>query len=328
VAAPVFFHDASTESAFAFLVPTAASRDTEEQLIGKLMNRVLDSLPLAERRMYLLQPKRFVTETSFLQAVAASQPAAPARTADLDRSSGPSTLPGRATTTGPERGSELSEEGPTLEEVIEALEESRAAGHLDESVAALRPILDYSFFAAVTERIEGGGPGSEGLLVLRTELLAATDRVDAAAEMEVRRAVDALRTVLGSPDPVAAVAGIADGLSPLFAYVVSANMEAAHERGDVRTVQLLADVRDAAVAAAEAGLSAPERLASKLARAASDEEREELLAEAGSLADSGYAEDLREAAEGARSAGAVDVATRLEAAAAVLERRLSVAVAS
>jgi hypothetical protein len=46
------------------------------------------------------------------------------------------------------------------------------------------------------------------------------------------------------------------------------------------------------------------------------------------LADEAYLVDLREAADGARGAGANDVASRLEAAAAVLERRLSMAVAS
>jgi hypothetical protein len=271
------------------------------------MNRVLESLPPAERRMYLLQPKRFLTDTSLLEAVRSL--ADPAERAD-NTAGEPAAV----------------DEEIALEDVVAALEEARAAGQLDLAVAAFRPILDYSFFAALTAEIDSGRR-SVDLTELRSEVLAALDRIDAAVERDLGQAVDDLRTALQSPDPVAWVKSHPERVTPAFLLVVNANIAAMGDE-NILVSRALGSVRDAAVELAEQAMDPRDRLASRLARAESDEQRMALLDSADELANADLAADLRHAAAEARSSGAGEVAGRLEAAASLLERRLGLVVAT
>jgi hypothetical protein len=70
LAVPLLYHDAERELAYVLVPETGAGgRAAEERQIGQLTNRLLDSLPPEDRKMYLLQPRQFVTEASFRDAL-------------------------------------------------------------------------------------------------------------------------------------------------------------------------------------------------------------------------------------------------------------------
>ncbi len=71
-----------------------------------------------------------------------------------------------------------------LDAVLEALETARNEDRLEELVQQIRPVLDYTFFVTLTERIEAnaernGQQASVNLVELRGALTAAIDAVDA-----------------------------------------------------------------------------------------------------------------------------------------------------
>jgi hypothetical protein len=80
---PVLYHDASADAAYVFLPDSlSVPREEQEKAIGRLTNRVLESLPAEERRMYLLQPQTFIVEQTFVDAILE---ASGVSRADLDR---------------------------------------------------------------------------------------------------------------------------------------------------------------------------------------------------------------------------------------------------
>jgi hypothetical protein len=69
-ALPLLYHDADKEAAFVLLPEGfSVARDEQERAIGRLTNRVLESLPPEQRKMYLLQPQTFIVEQTFVDTV-------------------------------------------------------------------------------------------------------------------------------------------------------------------------------------------------------------------------------------------------------------------
>lgn len=71
--APVFYHDPAKELALV-LIPSALSLayDNQQKLIGTLTNQVMSNLPTEQRKMYLFDPKVFLTMESLVKAVLAA----------------------------------------------------------------------------------------------------------------------------------------------------------------------------------------------------------------------------------------------------------------
>jgi len=70
VPSPIMYYDLEKEVALV-LVPTelGLKHEDQEREVGRLTNRVVDNLPPEQRRMYLLQPRLFFSEKTFLDAV-------------------------------------------------------------------------------------------------------------------------------------------------------------------------------------------------------------------------------------------------------------------
>ncbi|HSJ57789.1 MAG TPA: CpXC domain-containing protein, partial [Anaerolineae bacterium] len=67
---PFVYHDAGKEIFYTFVPQQFGLREAEqERTIGDLTNRVISSLPPEKRKGYLLQPRRFLTMDSLLEAV-------------------------------------------------------------------------------------------------------------------------------------------------------------------------------------------------------------------------------------------------------------------
>jgi hypothetical protein len=67
---PILYHDPSKELALVY-VPFELNlkRDDQERLIGSMTNALIDSLPAAQRKGYLFQPKTFFSLQSLIEAI-------------------------------------------------------------------------------------------------------------------------------------------------------------------------------------------------------------------------------------------------------------------
>ncbi|MCD6290795.1 MAG: CpXC domain-containing protein [Anaerolineae bacterium] len=70
LSAPILYHDSSKEFLGVFIPPQANLTEVErQQRIGQLTNALMNSLPPAQRKAYLLQPRQFLTMQSMIEAV-------------------------------------------------------------------------------------------------------------------------------------------------------------------------------------------------------------------------------------------------------------------
>ena len=385
---PLLYHDAGADIAYVFLPGglqvTAAE---QERAVGRLTNRVLDSLPPDQRRMYLLQPKTFVNEAGFMDAVLAANGVSPEmaerarRTAELvnrllaapdeagrkavlddagqsvdyellsfisamanqaaaqgatgrakavmELRDALAAMAGLAGPGGPAGlAGEHGEPTVTLDELLEMLQAARDDGLLQEAVAELRPILDYSFFVELTRRMDSAGAAgesakSEALRDLRAALVAAVDEVDARARAAIEQAVDTLRAVLASADPLAALRERAGELDEAFFMVLESNLQAAEADGRADIVARLGTLYEAATGLYEENLPALQRMVNRLARAPDVRARAAIMDAAPELVGPDLEHALQQTAAAARSAGATPIADTLLAAAAEVGARLN-----
>jgi len=367
---PLLYHDAGQGIAYV-LVPQASQRshETQERAIGRLTNRVLESLPPEKRGMYLLQPLTFLTPESFVDAVLQASPvtseamssarADAALVETLMGTADEETLRDALVTVGkgvdydfllfvtalaenaannadPDRAQALlvlrdrlvalADISLTVDDIMNELQDAHRADRLDQAVARFRPVLDYSFFSALTQRMEQADAGTEAAALgeLRAAVVAAIDRLDEAITTEVQEAVEILRTVAQAPDPAAAVQARAPDLTAAFFLVLDANVQAAAQNGDDALAAKLHAVRQAATDTIEARLSPTDRLVNRLARSTDPAERAAILDSAPELLGQKLQQTLAATAVSARNAGAGDVAQALEAAALEVDRRRKV----
>jgi hypothetical protein len=138
----------------------------------------------------------------------------------------------------------------SLDEFLRLLLDAHQRGELDGVVAHYRPVLDYGFFTALTERI-GQASDAEwaaALTALRSALLDALDRFDKAVQAELRGGAETLRRLLESTDPASAIRDHHLDLSPGFFLVLEANRQAAEQEAMPDVVAKLDAIRDSAMA--------------------------------------------------------------------------------
>lgn len=297
----MLYHDAAAEIAYV-LVPDALqiAQADQERAIGRLTNRLLDSLPVEQRRSYLLQPQTFLSESSFRAAVANT----------------------------PQPRSEPVAAAVELDELIRLLQQAQAEGVLDSVAGLYRPLFDYQFFLALTERSERTSDSREAdaLRALRAALVAAIDASDAAAQAEINAALAVLRELAVAADPVAAVQARPDDLTTAFFLVLDANLQAAGAEGRSDLAYVLTMIQRAAVEVVEEAMPPVTRLVSRLARATDPLARQALLDAEPDLIGEPLELAVRESADLARQSGAQALAGALESAAAeVAQRRAQVA---
>lgn len=210
----------------------------------------------------------------------------------------------------------------TLDDLVAALTEAAEQDDLASAVAALRPVLDYAFFTALSARIDAASTDERNrLTTLRRDILAAIDEHDARVSAELERAMDTLRAVLEAPDATEAVRKRAPALDSAFFSVLQANIQAAEERGSAADAERLSAIREAALDGVEAAMSPRQRLVNRLARTTDPEARQQLLDTAEGIGDAQTEATLRRAASDAAAMGADDVAQRLHQAAEEIARR-------
>ena len=150
-----------------------------------------------------------------------------------------------------------------------------------QAVAGLmRPALDYTFFQELTRRIEkASGAERERLEHLRARLAELTAAIDEQTQAVLKRAVETLRIISSSEDVDAAISARLDQLDDTFLAVLQANIQAAEQAGDTRSVERFQLVLERVMAAMRESAPPQIRLINDLVNADTDEEARQLLAE-------------------------------------------------
>ncbi|MBP1702409.1 MAG: hypothetical protein H6Q38_1516 [Chloroflexi bacterium] len=137
-------------------------------------------------------------------------------------------------------GKDLTRE-KLLELMIDAPNETR----LQALVSLTRPALDYSFFQALSDRIDRArGDGRNRLVDLRASLLEFTQEID--KQVEERRAATRklLDLILDSPEPEETLMQNLPAIDEFFMQEIQSTLEAARKQGDLEKIAKIQTVVD------------------------------------------------------------------------------------
>jgi hypothetical protein len=166
----------------------------------------------------------------------------------------------------------------TYDEVIDAVDRAEAAGSLGAVVEVYRPLLDYAFYQALSQRIEAAeAEESERLRALRNKVLEASEHADERIKAELRVAAANLQRVLGSSDPRRALDELGESVNNGLLVLLQGNIEHARRTGQDQAASQLEAIHDLALTRLEERQPAITRILSRLLRAKSDEERLAIL---------------------------------------------------
>lgn len=116
---------------------------------------------------------------------------------------------------------------------------------IDAMAVAARPMLDYSFFQRLTERIEASsGAERERLTQTRERLLKITQQMDAAARAALQEAAGLLKKILSADNPRQAVREHLQQIDETFLAVLEANIQQAERTGATIVLEQLQTVAD------------------------------------------------------------------------------------
>lgn len=224
---------------------------------------------LVDQRRADFTPEFFATLEAFIQALPDSQ--AESRTLLLQVHDRLNNLIG-------EGGAEAAEEVRQAVERLLAIPDNQ----LEQTVAELRPVIDYSFFQAWTERIEAAqvaGQTDEAarLTARRARILALVEELDRETQALFEAGNALLAEVLEAPDPVVALHERAERVGEGFMIALSANAAAAQRAGREELAQRLEQLAAAAVEIIQSRLSPEERFINELLLAETPREATALL---------------------------------------------------
>src|SRR5262249_1972001 len=133
-----------------------------------------------------------------------------------------------------------------LDEAIQRLADA-ADAELEQTIAELRPVLDYSFFEAWTARIDaaaqaGDSATAERLTARRALILETVERMDKQAQQLFEAGAKVLEEILAAPDIAAALRERSDKIDEAFLLVLQANAAAAQRMGNTQAVERLAEI--------------------------------------------------------------------------------------
>lgn len=167
----------------------------------------------------------------------------------------------------------------SVDEIIDELQQAKNDDELKEIVAAIRPVLDYKFYQALTAKLDAAPPAeAQALKKLRERLLKMSDELDRETESTLRRASQLLQQVLRSDDPVQWVADHIEQIDEAFLMVVQANIQQASQQNQPQIAQALQGIYDETVAQLESRMPPEMKLINRLLRATPGE-RAEILRE-------------------------------------------------
>ncbi len=137
----------------------------------------------------------------------------------------------------------------TREDLLQKMIGCKDEDQLQAYVALGRPLMDYTFFLALAEKInaaqaEGKSEQAQRLTDLRTRILEIQARYDAEVAVALQWAADLLREILQSQDREAVVREHLAEIDDTFFAVLSANIAQAEEKGQKEIADDLRKVGD------------------------------------------------------------------------------------
>ena len=126
-------------------------------------------------------------------------------------------------------GKDLTRE-KMLDLVIHAPNETR----LSALVGLARPLLDYSFFQLLSERIDRArGDGRTRLVELRAQLLEMTQEIDKQVETQRKQIRQLINAILQSPDIEQALTKALPAIDEVFEQEIESMLQEARQQGDL-----------------------------------------------------------------------------------------------
>ena len=208
---------------------------------------------------------------------------------------------------------------PTREKLLDLLIQAPDEPTRGLLVTLGRPLLDYSFFQALTARIESAPDEAEQerLKGLRKEVLDVRDRLDEATRALYEARAGLLRDLLLSDDRETLARRLLPELDEVFLNVLATNLEEARASGNVQIVEALQSIWDLILRLTEESMPPEVRFLNRLVAAEEETEVERLLQENRDLVTERLIQFMEETEASIREQGALETAERL---ASVLEK--------
>lgn len=172
----------------------------------------------------------------------------------------------------------------TQEDLLQKMIECEDEDQLRAYVALGRPLVDYTFFLALTEKInaaqaEGKSEETQRLTDLRAKILEFQAKYDAEVAIALQWAADLLRKILQSQDREAVVREHLEKIDDTFFAVLSANIAQAEEKGQKEIANDLRQVGDLILELLQESAPPEIRLINQLMRAEYPEGTKKVLEE-------------------------------------------------
>jgi hypothetical protein len=178
-----------------------------------------------------------------------------------------------------EAGEEL--EDVNLDDVINRLVDAPEAD-LEQTIAELRPAIDYGFFDALTSRIDaaeqsGDMATAERLTARRALLLQKVEQMDKQAQELFEAGATVLKQILDAPDAAEALRANREKIDEAFFLVLQANMVSAERAGNTAALERLAQIERLAGEVVQESLSPEDRFINQLLQAEKPQDATKLL---------------------------------------------------
>jgi len=122
----------------------------------------------------------------------------------------------------------------TRDKVLDLLLKSPTDMRLSVLVSLVRPLMDYSFFQLLSERIDRArGDGRTRLVEVRTKLLELTQEVDQQLALRKREAVSLIDELLNAGDLEKSIESNVGRIDEFFIQELNASLEEARRAGDL-----------------------------------------------------------------------------------------------
>jgi hypothetical protein len=198
-----------------------------------------------------------------------------------------------------------------IDQLLAASEEE-----MEEHIAESRHIIDYTFFQALTARIEaqeqaGQHDEAKRLASKREQILHTVERIDREAQAIFEASSSLLQKVMEAPDPRAVLEEHGGEISEAFMLVLSANIESARQAGREDIVSKLAEISEMAIGVIQSRLPPDERLINDLLMTETSEASSALLRQNASLVTTEFVKKLNELADEQAKRGLTENANRL-----------------
>ena len=204
----------------------------------------------------------------------------------------------------------------TGEQLLDMVVEAEDERVVDALVMAGRPLVDYSFYQNLAQRIEvaeqsGAAEEAQRLNGLRERILKFTEQLEQMQRAAIQQYSQILGEILGAADLDEALAERAAYIDQNFLSVLATNLQEAERRGATAAFKRLQEVWDKAVDLINAGSPPEMRLLNELLDADYPGGTRKLLAENRQSITPDFVESLAALADQMEADGAADLAKKL-----------------